>query len=125
MTDQIFPPQDDPEEKAAHFIANPVKVRLPVVDARYPGGRQWVQMDLVALANNIINREHQVNELSRQVSELRRQVRELSLTVAALQSVVKSLNSSVPHGSKVERILKAIEKIASEPDDDDDEEEFY
>lgn len=121
MTDQIFPPQDDPEEKAAHFIANPVKVRLPVVDARYQGGRQWVQMDLVALANNIINREHQVNELSRQV-------RELSLTVATLQSVVKSLNSSVPRGSKVDRILKAIEKIASEPgddNDDDEDEEFY
>lgn len=112
MTDQIFPPQDDPEEKAAHFIANPVNVRLPGVDARYSGGRQWVQMDLVALANNIINREHQVNELSRQVREL--------------QSVVESLSNSVPRGSKVDRILKAIEKIASEPgDDDDDDEEFY
>jgi len=118
-TDPIFRDQNEPEERPTDYIANPVRVQLPKYDARAEG-RRWTQMDLVALANNILARETEC-------AELRKQVRGLSIQLSGLKTQVDAMHAFVsnarqmPSGGKLGRIFDAIEKILSEDDDEYDE----
>lgn len=118
MSDPIFRDQNEPEEKPTDYIANPVRVQLPKYDARAEG-RRWTQMDLVALANNILARETECAELRRQVRELTIRFSGLTTKVEALSGVLESARP-FPASGKLGRILAAIEKIANEDDDEDD-----
>lgn len=113
--DPIFPDQNEPGEKPTDYIANPVRVQLPKYDARAEG-RRWTQMDLVALANNILARETECIELRKQVRGLSIQVSGLKTQLDSLQSVVS--NADGRYSGKLGRILSAIEKILNEDDDD-------
>lgn len=132
-TDPIFRDQNEPEERPTDYIANPVRVQLPKYDARAEG-RRWTQMDLVALANNILARETECAELRKQVRALTIQVSGLHTKTEVLQESdtrlftrLEALHASVNgagtgrYGGKLGRILTAIEKILSEDDDEYDE----
>lgn len=114
--DPIFPDQNEPEETPVNYIANPVRVQLPKYDARAEG-RRWTQMDLVALANNILAREQECAELRKMVHAQAIQLHGVTRTLEELQSVVNSIDAS-RYGGKLGRILTAIEKILSDDDDD-------
>jgi len=117
-TDPIFPDQNEPEERPTDYIANPVRVQLPKYDARAEG-RRWTQMDLVALANNILARETECAELRREVRGIAIKLSGLQSKVDSIEALVKSSRTSSP-GGKLGRILTAIEKILSEDDDEDE-----
>lgn len=117
MSDPIFPDQSTPDETPVRYIANPVRVQLPKYDARAEG-RRWTQMDLVALANNILAREQEC-------AELRKMVRELSIRLSGLQSAVEVLTTdrtrSVGMNAKLVRALEAFADTMSHDADEDDE----
>jgi hypothetical protein len=114
-SDPIFKDQSEPEEKATDYIANPVRVQLPN-SAGQADPRRWTQMDLVALANNILDRE-------RECADLRKMVRGLSMQLSDTKRQLDALAARIdtPYSGKLARILSAIEKIANEEDDDNDE----
>lgn len=117
VSDPIFPDQHDPET-ATDYIANPVRVQLPGHDLRTQG-RRWTQLDLIALANNIIARENEC-------TELRKMVRELSIRLSGLQSAVESLTASaerarpVGMNAKLMRALEAFTEVMTEDDEPED-----
>jgi hypothetical protein len=117
-TDPIFPDQNEPEERPTDYIANPVRVQLPKYDARAEG-RRWTQMDLVALANNILARETECASLRQKLGETLIKLSALERRMDTLDVLVKSSRTSSP-GGKLGRILTAIEKILSEDDDEDE-----
>jgi hypothetical protein len=117
MNYPVFPDQDDPDEKPTDYIANPVRVQLPKYDARAEG-RRWTQMDLIALANNILARENEC-------TELRKMVRELSIRFSGLQTQVEALNAVVtrsgPANRRLTQALEAFAEVMNEDDEDDSE----
>jgi hypothetical protein len=115
VSDPIFPDQHDPET-ATDYIANPVRVQLPGHDLRTQG-RRWTQLDLIALANNIIARENEC-------TELRKMVRELSIRFSGLQTQVEALSAVVtrlgPTSGKLMRALEAFTEVMTEDDEPED-----
>jgi len=116
MSDPIYPDQNEPGEKPTDYIANPVRVQLPKYQDRVEG-RRWTQMDLVALANNILARETECAELRKEVRGLSIKLSGVNTRLDALDALVKSSRTSAG-GGKLGRIFDAIEKILSEDDDD-------
>ena len=116
MSDPIYPDQNEPGEKPTDYIANPVRVQLPKYQDRVEG-RRWTQMDLVALANNILARETECAELRQKLEEFIIKVSALERRLDMLDTLVKSSRTSAG-GGKLGRIFDAIEKILSEDDDD-------
>lgn len=122
MTDPIFRDQSTPEEVPTNYISNPVRVQLPKYDDRLEG-RRWTQMDLVALANNILDRETECADLRKRVGALTIQVSDMKSAIEELQSIVVNVRDTRSNavGGKLGRIFAAIEKILSEDDDEDDD----
>lgn len=114
MNNPIFPDQHEPE-KPTRYIANPVRVQLPEDTARAQG-RSSTQLDLVALANNIILRENEC-------AELRKMVRELSIRLSGIYTAVEALKVSVertaPYGMS-SKLLAGLEAFADAMSDDDE-----
>lgn len=119
MSDPIFPDQSEPE-KAIDFIANPVRVELQKYTARAEG-RRWAQLDLIALANNILDRE-------RECAELRRAVQALTIRLSGMQSAIEALNDraerTTPHGMSA-KLLSGLEAFADAMADDESDEDPY
>lgn len=125
MTEPIFPsPIVEPEEVPTYFIANPVRVQLPTYQARQEG-RRSTQMDLVALATNILEREKDTIRISQQLVTLSAKFTSLEYAVTQLKTTVAALSSSGAPQGKVGRILNAIESILNDddidPEDDEDD----
>lgn len=119
MSDPIFPDQHEPE-KPTYYIANPVRVQLPEAMARAQG-RRFTQLDLVALANNIILREDEC-------VELRKMVRELSIRLSGLNTAVEALQANAartnPYGVS-SKLLAGLEAFADAMADDEPDEDPY
>lgn len=129
MSDPIFRDQNEPEEKPTDYIANPVRVQL----SKSEGGRHWTRMDLVALANNILERERAQAEMYKEVRALSIRLSGVNSQLEALSNTVESLNArlayattgTLPLSGKLRRMLSAIEEIANEEPDEDDDDDGY
>lgn len=120
MNNPIFPDQSEPEAKPTDYIANPVRVQLPKYDARAEG-RRWAQLDLIALANNIIARENEC-------AELRKMVRELSIRLSGLNTAVEALTADAKRTRPVgmnAKLVRALEAFADVMSDDDEYDSEY
>lgn len=117
-SDPIFPDQNEPGEKPTTYIANPVRVQLPN-PATSNEERRWTQMDLVALANNILAREIGETEVRTRLAELWTQVNRLQGQLDALTANVRTVGSS-PFSAKANKLARIITHVMDDHDDDDE-----
>lgn len=107
----IFPETPEDQERPVDYVANPLRVQR---------GQSYVRIDLVALANNIVQREIEAQTL-------RGSLQSAHTRITALESQVQRLTSGQGEEKQVidtmRRAIRALNEVLNESDDDDDDDD--
>lgn len=115
MTNPIFVQDNQPEERPVDYVANPLRVQLPAGQTRGPMNvrTEYAQLDLIALANEIVRVGRQNEELARELTNTRTALENLRADHKRVVDVMTS--------PPVWKLLMTLAKSEVEPEYDPDE----